>query len=807
MKLNRLILELSLKPFYDPTPEGTEVVIREIFRQWRPLIDMADEIAFLFWTADGSEILEYRGEMADEIRWAQWIGIANDAPDHPWDPERKAIHSRRYLYRENPPTLTYERLKSIVSTLKTLGNQITNKRITAGTTFDPGPEFAESDFKYRKHPEINKGNIMGARQWVHCAAVLHADTDAYAGYPEGIPEGTTLGTFLGRQSQHFLTDIGFDYLWLSNGFGYSLDSWNVTGEVFDGERFDSGGIPAVKESILRFWHDFRKECPEFPLETRGSNLSTGMDLASDASPVRDIYRGGFNLIAPPNSPWAAINGDYGLEIVGWLSHIAELPEGSGVPFRFYIHDPWWLNSPWLDRYGREAHDIFLPLSAARVGADGRITPPNSISLLTVDDSHGKMPDTVPNETIPHLQRAWEDFPDEPGLLTWIYPFDEYHDRIFNETGRESEVFFGDWFIRAAINQGFPLNTVVSTANFLTAREANRARFDRTILVCPFPDANTALADALREHVESGGQVLLYGPTSRGDAGLREALGLQQAEPLTGEITLETVLSPDTLRSGAFPSQAQFRDIISGGGLDTIFNADSEAELLAVAQVASQTRAFSSIRTSTGGGRLGWLRGALCETVDRNNMLPVPDDAATTFPIERLLRWVLEKYGCVIRFEQASPLTPTPLILAARCRGAWYFSGHTPSTTVSLHWRFPEGVPVPVGCDVQLTGELGAMTLSRAWHRECRVFVSQSEPGDVMCREQYSGEVGIIRRLRIAGLKNATVTFLPDTTHPVESVRFQKNEGYLGLGDHLPFQKTTTGTLVAEGVSGELLISW
>ena len=37
-----------------------------------------------------------------------------------------------------------------------------------------------------------------------------------------IPEGMSLGTFLGGQSQHFLTDLGFDYLWLSNGFGFSI---------------------------------------------------------------------------------------------------------------------------------------------------------------------------------------------------------------------------------------------------------------------------------------------------------------------------------------------------------------------------------------------------------------------------------------------------------------------------------------------------------------------------------------------------------------------------------------------------------
>ena len=49
-------------------------------------------------------------------------------------------------------------------------------------------------------------------------------------------------------------------------------------------------------------------------------------------PLRDIYRGGFHMIAPPNSPWAALDGDFGLEIVGNLSRIAELRKGAGTYF-------------------------------------------------------------------------------------------------------------------------------------------------------------------------------------------------------------------------------------------------------------------------------------------------------------------------------------------------------------------------------------------------------------------------------------------------------------------------------------------
>jgi hypothetical protein len=807
--MKRLILEVSLKPFFDTSPKAIEATIRQILNQWRPLIDTAERISFLLWTAEGSEILDYRGRLQDEIQWAKWVGVANDAPTSPSDPDRKGLHSNRWPYCEHPPILTYQLLQEIVLTLKSLAIQLTGKPTTIGAIFDPGPEFAESDFKYKRHPEVNKGSIMGHQQWMHCAGVLHADTEAYAGFPNGIPEGTSIGTFLGRQSQYFLTDLGFDYLWLSNGFGYSLDSWNVTGEIFDGQTFDTSNARQVNESILQFWRDFRRECPAVPIETRGSNLSTAMDLASDGSPLREIYAGGFNLTAPVNSPWAAINGDYGLELVGWLSHIAELPEGDIVPFRYYIHDPWWLNSPWLDRYGREPHDIYLPLATARVGRSGAIVPPDSVALLTIDDSFGRMPEEVPLEIIPHLRRAFEDFSDEPGLVTWIYPFDEYHDRVFANPSRASEVFFGDWFMRAAINQGFPLNTVVSTENFLSSLAARPATYDRTILVCPVPDAGTPLSEALLKHLTSGGQVLLYGPLDHSAPAILELLNVEKGESLTGNLTFHTSLKSDSLQTGSFPENFLFRAIVSGGGLDNVLlpSVPEDLEILAEATSGAESRLFAALRSLPGGGRLGWVRGALGESVSKENMLPVPDNPEQWFRSERIMRWMLDRFGVALRFDKPSIQTPDPIVLASRCRGAWYFSGYSPSTQVTLKWRFPEGVPIPVGCDIMLADSLGSMPLLRAWHRECRIFVSQSESGEVTCQEQYSGEWGIKRRLRVSGLKNATVTFLPDSSEPERAVRFQKHEGYLGLGANIPFHTELHGQLVAERVTGELLVSW
>src|SRR5690606_8031450 len=224
-------------------------------------------------------------------------------------------------------------------------------------------------------------------------------------------------------AQHFLTDLGFDYLWLSNGFGFGLETWKPTGPLFDGSRFDASAAPQIREKVLAFWRDFRAELP-LPIEVRGTNLGTGADLATDAVPLREILEGDFGIRqAPPNSPWAAINGDFGVEMVGYMGRIVEPPAGTPLPFRYYVHDPWWLNSPWLDRYGREPHDIYLPLAVARITGEGGVQSAETVALLTIDDSYGRMPPQCPNEVTPHILHALDTAPDAPGLVTWVYPYD------------------------------------------------------------------------------------------------------------------------------------------------------------------------------------------------------------------------------------------------------------------------------------------------------------------------------------------------------------------------------------------------
>ncbi len=793
----RVTLEMSLKPFRVMEPDAIRAVCERLFRQWAPLLRRVDATAVMLWTADGSEILAWSGKMDDPIEWGRYIGVVNPPtlpPDK--DPAELSIHERARLYTAEPANITYFGLRSIVRALKSVGRAMTGKPVTVGATFDPGPEFARSPFKYEKHSEIFEG------QWLDCGALLHADPDAYAGFPRGIPQGTPIGTFLGRQAQRFLTGLEFDYIWFSNGFGFSATSYKVKGALFDGRTFDTAKAAAIREKILTFWKSFRAECPSFRVECRGSNLSTGADLSASATPLKDIYDGGFNIVAPPNSPWAAIDGDFGLELSGYLSHIAHLPPGDEFPFRFYTHDPWWLNSPWFDRYGREPHDIYLPLALARIDSEGRVTRPSSIEFLTADNSYGEMPDQCPNEVTPHVLSALDHYSDEPGLMTWIYPFREHHAMVFGPSPRADAVFFSDWFLRDAINAGLPLNTVVSSDNFLSSLKRKPGLYRDTVLLAPVPEAGSAVEAALLDSLPSGQRVFLFGPASHASKRVLELLGVKLAAPLSGELELRSTLEGDTIRRGALASKLLHSEITSAGGIDTVSSGAPApgCEVCATASGGASERVYAVSRTA-GAGRLVWVRGSFCSAVTES-ALPRPFDARKHFPAQLLMRHMLSRFGIGVHVEKPVVETRNPLLVAARSNNGFYMSGYSPSTAANLRLRFPHGAPLLIGYETSIENGHATYHLPRAWHRECRCFVEQNEAAEIGCTEAVSEEPGIRRRLLIRGLGGGTVHFFPELQPSGPPVRMENR------GQRIPYETQDGGRrLVVRNVSGELRVSW
>ncbi|MHB1157029.1 MAG: hypothetical protein ACYC26_09330 [Phycisphaerales bacterium] len=759
--LRNVTLEVSLKPFGKVPPDGFAEVCRLMFRQWEPLTRYAETVSVMMWPADGSEILQYTGDLGQAFDWSRYIGHPNPKEVIAADPNKECLHSRCRLYMDDPPVFTYRLLGQVVATIRQVGREMLGKPIRVGATFDSGGEFAVSDFKYKRHPEICLANTSGDKSFVGCYAVLHGDRERYAGFPDGIAEGTPFGTFFGRQCHHFCKDTGFDFIWFSNGFGFGLETWKTTGPMFDGEIFDGSQAGELREKILSFWRDFRAEC-DLPIETRGTNLGTGTDLASDAVPLRDLYRGGLNIITPPNSPWAALNGDFGLELVGYMGRIVETASADGrYPFRFYVHDPWWLNSPWLDRYGRYPHDIYLPLAVSRIDGEGRIRTPDSVAILTVDDSLGRMPEQCPREVIPHVMAALNEAPDAPGPAVWAYPFDEFHDRVFAAPSRLDEPFFNDWLMRAAVNNGLAVNTVVSTTNFITSRLKNQAIYRSSIVTTFVPDAGSPMNDALFDHVRQGGRALVYGPIGHADARLLEALGLRQASPLSGEMTVDLRDNPDVLidNIAGYPRKLMHRANMCAGGMDAVAARGADVRVLAEARQGGETRVASLIACDPAwqGGAMAYVRGTNANRYTGGHLL-TPDDPTEWFAGDLLMRFALGELGCGIAVAKHDAAQRNPVTTISRYRNAFCFSGYVPDTTVELRLRFAAGAPLLTDMQTQLIDGQSCHRFERAWRKECRVFVEQDQ-GLVSCTELVSSHfVGLRRRLLVTGLRNATVRF-------------------------------------------------
>eukprot|EP00828_Plagiopyla_frontata_P038597 TRINITY_DN5066_c0_g1_i2.p1 TRINITY_DN5066_c0_g1~~TRINITY_DN5066_c0_g1_i2.p1 ORF type:complete len:259 (-),score=8.78 TRINITY_DN5066_c0_g1_i2:58-834(-) len=258
MRLRNVTLELSAKAFKDDSESTMEAVCEELFKQWERITCYADQVSVLLWIADGSEILEYAGNLDDAFEWAYWQGIASpkDLGRELTPEEEQNINLNPVKYRADAALRTYSWLKLLTEIIQETGMQMCGKNIRIGATFDNGPEFSISDFKYNRHREIAKAHSIYPNSFVTCDAILNADSNAYAAFPDGIPEGTTLGRFLGAQYREFAKDLGFDYLWLSNGMGFGLETWGLVGSLFDGKEFKPWLKAEAQDNLLVFWRDF-----------------------------------------------------------------------------------------------------------------------------------------------------------------------------------------------------------------------------------------------------------------------------------------------------------------------------------------------------------------------------------------------------------------------------------------------------------------------------------------------------------------------------------------------------------------------
>ncbi len=649
-------LEVSLKPFKQTDDEYIKEVCEQIFTKWRPLLKNRETISIMMWTSDGSEILDYAGNLEDEFEWCKYLGTANHKDLGNDEPLQTSLHERRQLYIENPPKMTYSVLKNIISCLKNVGKKhFPSSKIRVGETFDIGPEFAYSEFKYIRHTEICTGSVLDHCGFVDATARLNGDTRKYAAYPNGIPDGTLFGTFLGKQSEIFLADMGFDYLWLSNGLGFSANPWDKTGKIFDGEKYFPEKLEETKKNVFAFWRLFRDEC-SFPLETRGTNNSVGIDYASDGVPLYDIYNAGLDITPPPNSPWAALNDNFGLEIMGHMTRICELPKNDFM-FRYYIHDPWWLNTPWYDRYDGAPSDIYLPMAVSRITPEGKTQSASLLNVLSIYNSFGDMPDSCVNEPLPHILKAEKDAPDAPAPLVWVYPMREY--TTSNDSDILKEMNEGDNFICNAINEGLPLCCVTSTDAFL---KQDLSIYKGSIFISPVP-----MSDDVANKLAKFDKVIYYG-------------------------------SPEAL---------------------------------------DKLKDKKSVKVDM--------------STDISNMLSA-----------------IEIFGFSVKFNCKTDTLKPPTLAISKSDGALFFNVYNSNTTSDAYFKFPLGAPILLGGETELVNGFSTYRFNRAEHRECRIFVKQKD-GVISCREAAPSNTKYTRKIKLAGLKDATVYYFPENKYPFGAI--------------------------------------
>ena len=831
MALERLVLECSLKPFTDPSPGGIRSTCEHIWKIWRPLIERVDQVAVMLWVGNGDEILTWTGDEDQPLPWANQIGFCNYDRRGAYDPKNRHYRlNRARPYVARPAALRFPHLRDIARSLRRTAMREFGRSIEVGATVDPGPEFVDSPFRYEAHREL----LVQRRPWMtrymqfitHQAAV-RGDGRAYAAFPKGLAEDVPLGRFLGLQFDALRRYVGFDYLWFSNGFGYTHHPWGWRGELMDGESFHPERAAEQRRRLTTFWRDFREACPDTGVEVRGTNFSVAMDLASDGC-SHEVVASIAGLVRPPcNPPWGSRS--LGLEMVSHLSRLAAMPDGR-IPLRFYLNDPWFVSRPWYDYYGREPFDIYVPAAAARLSDRGGVDTPTDLNLLTIDSSAGVLDDRQAIEVIPHLLEAGRQAADAPGPVIWVYPAAEYEQTLREAPEELHHLFAQDWFVSRAVDGGFPLGTVCPSRTFLMLQKLGQ--LPDAVYVAPAPIGETEYARALERHVRGGGRVLLYGSLERAPASLLRMLRIRLGDPVEGDFRIVR----DSLQADRFATgpQAQIEDdptlaaigmtikrsnrdaqglrrplrhraLVSGGGLREIADERDDGAKVVVGRGRTR-RTCAVVRRNRAwhGGQLLWLRGTVSFDPAINTLEPAWDPAHEVVQPAEWLRSLLAEAGLRIVQERRDPAARPAYIFIRRTGGAWVFVGHKPDTSVRFFVRTSQGAPAYEEQETPIIGGYAGESFGKTFCRPARAFIDRMTDG-VVAVKLLPVPLGRRAHFSITGLRGATVTLYPDPEALAKrAVRVQPR---LCAG-RVPHKiDRREGTIRVRNVTGALYISW
>ena len=94
-------LEISLKPFKETNLPYIRNICRHIFQQWHPLLKGRKSISIMLWVGDGSELLDYDGNMDAPFEWCRFLGTANLPLLDAEEPLETSLHKRKQAQRRS----------------------------------------------------------------------------------------------------------------------------------------------------------------------------------------------------------------------------------------------------------------------------------------------------------------------------------------------------------------------------------------------------------------------------------------------------------------------------------------------------------------------------------------------------------------------------------------------------------------------------------------------------------------------------------------------------------------------------------
>ena len=110
-------LEVSMKVFQKNDTRYICKLVSRIYDQWAYLLEKRETISFLLWVADGSELLDYTGNLEKEIEWACFAGNANNPTIEEGEDPGVDLHEKNVPYLPEVPKITYRVIQRIAAEL------------------------------------------------------------------------------------------------------------------------------------------------------------------------------------------------------------------------------------------------------------------------------------------------------------------------------------------------------------------------------------------------------------------------------------------------------------------------------------------------------------------------------------------------------------------------------------------------------------------------------------------------------------------------------------------------------------------